>query len=147
MFAFRLGVERTPAAQPPHQSKVFEEDRGGLEGEGETFFRKFPLPPPSLLHPLQRLSTLSNPFRHVSLSAKTVACDRMCSPYLYRITTIQPVSPFSAGELHIGGFYWLFPWNFKEKGINHFLRTSLFQRLCHRKRLMFYFLKFQGNNQ
>ena len=29
--------ERTPAAQPPHQSKVFEEDRGGLEGGGETF--------------------------------------------------------------------------------------------------------------
>lgn len=37
--------ERTSAAQPPHQSKVFEEDRGGasrsgrLEEEGETWGR------------------------------------------------------------------------------------------------------------
>ena len=36
----------TPDAQPPHQSKVFEEEGGGSEGEGETFYRKFPLPPP-----------------------------------------------------------------------------------------------------
>ena len=28
-----------------------------LEGDGETFFRTFPLPPPSLPHPLQRFST------------------------------------------------------------------------------------------
>ena len=27
----------TPGAQPPHQSNVFEEGGGGLEGEGETF--------------------------------------------------------------------------------------------------------------
>ncbi|WP_303070081.1 hypothetical protein, partial [Bilophila wadsworthia] len=31
------------------RSKVFEEEGGGLEGEGETFFRKFPLPPPNIL--------------------------------------------------------------------------------------------------
>ena len=43
MFAFRLGVERTPAAQPPHQSKIFEKDGGGanrsgsLKGEGKTW--------------------------------------------------------------------------------------------------------------
>ena len=34
MFAFRLGVERTPAAQPPHQSKIFEEDGGGANRSG-----------------------------------------------------------------------------------------------------------------
>ena len=33
----RLAPERTPSARPPRQSKIFEEDRGGLEGEGETF--------------------------------------------------------------------------------------------------------------
>ncbi|MEI3479432.1 MAG: bifunctional adenosylcobinamide kinase/adenosylcobinamide-phosphate guanylyltransferase [Bilophila sp.] len=35
----------TPCAPPPHQSNVFEEDGGGLEGGRETFSRKFPLPP------------------------------------------------------------------------------------------------------
>ena len=31
-------------AQPPHQSNVFEEEGGGLQGEGETFLESFSLP-------------------------------------------------------------------------------------------------------
>ena len=37
----------TPDAQPPRQSKIFEEEGGGSEGEGGTFYRKFLPPPPS----------------------------------------------------------------------------------------------------
>ena len=41
----------TPDAQPPHQSNVFEEEGGGLEGEGETFSESFPFPPPMFYSP------------------------------------------------------------------------------------------------
>ena len=62
----RLARERTPSARPPRQSKIFEEDRGGLEGEGETFFRKFPLPPP-ILH----ITTKTSPATHPSDTGHT----------------------------------------------------------------------------
>ena len=44
------------------RSKVFEEDGGGLEGEGETFSRKFPLPPPIFsLPPPSELPLVAHP--------------------------------------------------------------------------------------
>ena len=45
-----LTPERTPSARSPHQSKVLGGEGGGLEGEGEPFSRKVPLPPP-IFHP------------------------------------------------------------------------------------------------
>ena len=52
-FPFRLPHEATGTSSvlPPHQSKVFGEDGGGLEGEGGPFFRKGLLPPPIPANP------------------------------------------------------------------------------------------------
>ena len=83
-------MQRNTIARHTGQGPYQEGNAGGREGK--TFWRRgepprFPLPstgPPSL--PLQRLLTLSNPFRRVSLSAKALlpqqAQEEMTASYL-----------------------------------------------------------------
>ena len=53
LSAFPGDGRQGPSLSPPVPSstltKIFEEDGGGLEGEGEPFFRKVPLPLPKPL--------------------------------------------------------------------------------------------------
>ena len=56
--------------------------------------------------------------------------DRLCHSvwwfHLHSTVKIQPFSPvFPLADFMAEAFCWLFPWNFKEKGINHFLWYSL----------------------
>ena len=45
--------------------------------------------------------------------------------HLHSMVKIQPFSPvFPLADFMAETFYWLFPWNFKEKGISHFLWHS-----------------------
>ena len=72
--------------------------------------------------------------------------------HLHSAVKIRPFYPvFPLAGATDKAFFRLSLWNFREKSINHFLQHSLPQRvnerLCHRKRLMFYFLKFQRNSQ
>ena len=48
---FPLTPERTPAAPPPHQSKVFGEEEERFGGGKETFSESFPFPPPIFYSP------------------------------------------------------------------------------------------------
>ena len=66
LSAFPGDGRQGPSLSPPVPSstltKIFEEDGGGLEGEGETFFRKFPLPPPVFsLPPPSELPLVAHP--------------------------------------------------------------------------------------
>ena len=45
--------------------------------------------------------------------------------HLHSMVKIQPFSPvFPLADFMAETFYWLFPWNFKEKGLSHFLWHS-----------------------
>ena len=45
--------------------------------------------------------------------------------HLHSTVDIRPFSPvFSSADFMAETFYWLSPWNFKEKGINHFYGTA-----------------------
>ena len=53
-------------------------------------------------------------------------CHSMCLPHPHSTVDIQPFSPvFPLADFMAEAFCWLFPWNFKEKGINHFPWHSL----------------------
>ena len=53
-------------------------------------------------------------------------CHSMCSLHPHSTVDIQPFSPvFPLADFMAEAFCWLFPWNFKEKSINHFPWHSL----------------------
>ena len=82
----------------------------------------------------------------------TGLCYSMWLFHLHSALKIQPFYPvFPLAGSTDKAFCRLSLWNFREKNINYFLQHSLPQRvnerLCPRKQLMFYFLKFQRNSQ